>query len=66
MVSATQRLGKMLDFAKNKGRLKQYLRNTNVQWMRFDLNDVKEMRVDDDEESELRLRKGDLLICEGG
>jgi type I restriction enzyme, S subunit len=61
-----QRLGKMLDAAKNKGELKPYLRNTNVQWMRFDLDDVKEMRIEEREEIELRLKKGDLLICEGG
>lgn len=61
-----QRLGKMLDGAKNKGELKPYLRNTNVQWMRFELDDVKEIRVEEKEKSELRLTKGDLLICEGG
>jgi type I restriction enzyme, S subunit len=61
-----QRLGKMLDNAKNKGTLKPYLRNTNAQWMRFELGDVKAMRIEEFEEDELRLRKGDLLICEGG
>jgi type I restriction enzyme S subunit len=61
-----QRLGKMLDVAKNKGELKPYLRNTNVQWMRFELGDVKEMRIEEAEQTELRLKKGDLLICEGG
>ena len=61
-----QRLGKMLDGAKNKGELKPYLRNTNLQWMRFELADLKEMRVEKREEGELRLKKGDLLICEGG
>jgi type I restriction enzyme S subunit len=61
-----QRLGKMLDAQKNKGQLKPYLRNTNVQWLVFDLNDVKEMRIEKEEEAELRLRYGDLLVCEGG
>ena len=61
-----QRLGKMLDAQKNRGKSKPYLRNTNVQWMRFELNDVKEMRVEEREEEELRLKHGDLLICEGG
>ncbi len=61
-----QRLGKMLDAQKNRGELKPYLRNTNVQWMRFELDDVKEMRVEEREEEELRLTYGDLLICEGG
>jgi type I restriction enzyme S subunit len=61
-----QRLGKMLDFSKNQGELKPYLRNTNVQWMRFELGDVKEMRLGGKDQDQLRLRYGDLLICEGG
>ena len=61
-----QRLGKMLDAQKNRGESKPYLRNTNVQWMRFELDDVKEMPVEEREEEELRLKHGDLLICEGG
>lgn len=61
-----QRLGKMLDAAKNKGELKSYLRNTNVQWMLFKLDDVKKMPIETREEDELRLKKDDLLICEGG
>jgi len=61
-----QRLGKMLDVQKNRGKSKPYLRNTNVQWMRFELDDVKEMRVEEREEEELRLKYADLLICEGG
>lgn len=63
---ADTRLGKMLDKAKNRGHLKPYLRNTNVQWFRFDLSDVKELRLEDAELSELRVLPGDLLICEGG
>jgi type I restriction enzyme S subunit len=61
-----QRLGKMLDSAKNSGRLRPYLRNTNVQWSRFELEDVKLMRIGDAEADEYRLHDGDLLICEGG
>ena len=60
------RLGKMLDAAKNQGALKPYLRNTNVQWGRFDLCDIKEMRLTEGELNEFRLLNGDLLICEGG
>lgn len=61
-----QRLGKMLDKGKNKGKLYPYLRNTNVQWLRFDLSDVKEMRFEDNEIEEYEVRPGDLLVCEGG
>jgi type I restriction enzyme, S subunit len=60
------RLGKMLDKAKNKGTLRRYLRNVNVRWFGFDLSDVFEMRFEDDEIEEFSLRKGDVLICEGG
>jgi type I restriction enzyme S subunit len=61
-----QRLGKMLDQKGNRGDLKPYLRNTNVQWMRFQLDDIKELRLESDELEEYRLLPGDLLICEGG
>lgn len=61
-----QRLGKMLDQKGNRGQLKPYLRNTNVQWMRFALDDIKQLRLEVDELEEYRLRPGDLLICEGG
>jgi type I restriction enzyme, S subunit len=61
-----QRLGKMLDQKGNRGDLKPYLRNTNVQWMRFQLDDIKELRLESEELEEFRLVPGDLLICEGG
>lgn len=56
----------MLDAAKNRGVLKPYLRNINVQWFRFDLDAIKEIRLAPDELDEFRLEDGDLLICEGG
>lgn len=61
-----QRLGKMLDQRGNRGDLKPYLRNTNVQRMELRLNDIKELRLEPDELNEYRLLPGDLLICEGG
>jgi type I restriction enzyme, S subunit len=60
------RLGKMLDRAKNKGQMRRYLRNANVRWFDFDLNDVLEMPFEDSELSEFQLDVGDILICEGG
>ena len=63
---ANTRLGKMLDAAKNTGALRPYLRNTNVQWFEFNLDDVKELRLEDYELDEFRVENGDLLICEGG
>jgi type I restriction enzyme S subunit len=63
---AETRLGKMLDAAKNKGGLKPYLRNANVQWDRFELDDLKELRLEASELDEYSVKVGDLLICEGG
>ena len=63
---ADNRLGKMLDKAKNTGKRYPYLRNTNVQWRHIDLDDVKEISLEASELEEFRLLPGDLLICEGG
>ena len=63
---AKSRLGKMLDRTKNRGTPHKYLRNINVRWFDFDLTDLSEMRLEDSELSELSLRYGDVLICEGG
>lgn len=62
----TSCLGKMLDKAKNQGKPRRYLRNINVRWFGFDLSDVQEMRVTDDEVERYSIRKGDLVVCEGG
>ncbi|EGR1072380.1 restriction endonuclease subunit S, partial [Vibrio cholerae] len=63
---AISRLGKMLDKSKNLGNPLPYLRNTNVQWHRFDLEDIKRMKIEDAEKEEFLVLPGDLLICEGG
>lgn len=63
---AEHRLGKMLDKRRNEGTPRPYLRNVNVRWHGFDLGDVREMRVGDDEMEKYTVRKGDLVICEGG
>ena len=59
-------LGKMLDMKKNKGEIHPYLCSINVQWGRFDLSPLKQMGFEDDERERYSVRKGDLLICEGG
>jgi type I restriction enzyme S subunit len=63
---AEHRLGKMLDQQKNSGTPRPYLRNTNVHWFRFELDSIKELRLEDTELETYTLRKGDVLICEGG
>ena len=37
-----------------------------MRWFGFDLSDVQEMRVADDEVERYSIRKGDLVVCEGG
>jgi type I restriction enzyme S subunit len=59
-------LGKMLDKHKNKGELKPYLRNLNVRWDGFDLDDILEMRFEEGEDDRYGIKEGDLIICEGG
>lgn len=60
-------LGKMLSPAAKVGSSPlPYLRNQNVQWSRFDLRDIAHMDFSETEQEKFMLRKGDLLVCEGG
>lgn len=59
-------LGKMLDKQKNRGTPRPYLRNINVRWGRFELDDVQEMPFETDELERYSVRRGDLVVCEGG
>lgn len=60
-------LGKMLSpKSKTGANPLPYLRNANVQWDRFDLADVARMDFDEREAAKFALRRGDLLVCEGG
>ncbi|HSW42738.1 MAG TPA: restriction endonuclease subunit S [Patescibacteria group bacterium] len=60
-------LGKMLSPAAKRGvRPLPYLRNANVQWNGFDLTDVAEMDFTEVQEAKFLLRKGDVLVVEGG
>lgn len=59
-------LGKMLDKEKNRGIMQNYLRNANVRWFNFDLSDVSQMRIEEDEHERFSIVKNDLIICEGG
>ncbi|MEE9954487.1 restriction endonuclease subunit S [Enterobacter quasihormaechei] len=59
-------LGKMLDQNKNKGDFQPYLGNSNVRWGYFDLEDLSLMKFEEHESDRYGIRKGDLIICEGG
>ncbi|MCD8160393.1 MAG: restriction endonuclease subunit S [Clostridiales bacterium] len=64
---AISRLGKMLDAKKQTGKCAfPYLANFNVQWFRFDLDNLNQMDFDEDDRIEFELKDGDLLVCEGG
>ena len=65
MIAVTE-LGKTLDKAKNQGDCKPYLCSINVYWSGIDLTTVKEARFEESELPKYKLKKGDLLICEGG
>ena len=60
------RLGKMLDQNKNKGELMPYLANVNVRWGAIDLDNLREMRFEDNELDTVGLKYGDIVMCEGG
>lgn len=60
------RLGKMLDKSKNTGVPTKYLGNINVRWFEFELSNLQEILVSEQEQLELSVKPGDVLICEGG
>ncbi|MCT1435939.1 hypothetical protein [Brachybacterium paraconglomeratum] len=63
----TIELGKMLDDKRQTGAHSlPYLRNTNVQWDKIDIEDLKEMDIPETEYSRYTVKPGDLMICEGG
>ena len=63
----SQILGKMLDTKKVVGdHLLPYLRNTDVQWDRINVDDLPTMDISPNEYERYTVRPGDLLVCEGG
>jgi len=59
-------LGKMLDAAKNAGTPKMYIGNRAVQWGHIDLGAAGHVPLSQGDILRFRLRRGDLLVCEGG
>ena len=59
-------LGKMLDAQKNKGELKPYIRNLNIQWYRVNVDNLNMMPFESHETDKYSVKYGDILICEGG
>ena len=60
-------LGKMLDSKRITGtRLAPYLRNVDVQWDYVNTEDLPNMDFSESDRERFALRRGDLLVCEGG
>ncbi|MDR2180667.1 MAG: restriction endonuclease subunit S [Synergistaceae bacterium] len=59
-------LGKMLNKEKNCGEYEPYLANINVRWGSFDIENLSKMRFENHEQEKYGLKKGDLVVCEGG
>jgi type I restriction enzyme, S subunit len=60
-------LGKMLDAKQHTGRHPvAYLRNADVQWDHINTRELPLMDIEPDDLERYTLRRGDLLICEGG
>ena len=63
----TTQLGKMLNSEAASGPDQYpYIKNTNVRWDHFDLDDLPTMTFDASDRQRCELRVGDVLICEGG
>lgn len=58
--------GKALKKSDTTGRKLTYITTSNVYWDRFELNSLKTMHFQDDEIEKCTVKKGDLLVCEGG
>lgn len=63
----TTELGKMLNTNTAAGPEQYpYIKNTNVKWDHFDLEDLPTMTFKADDRRRCELRPGDVVICEGG
>lgn len=61
------KLGKMLDKNKHRsGHLLPYLNNLAVRWNDFDTSNLPRMYFTDSDLAKYALRKGDVVVCEGG
>ena len=58
--------GKALNSSNTSGQLRKYLTTSNVYWNSFDFTTIKEMYFKDEELDKCSIKKGDLLVCEGG
>lgn len=58
--------GKALNASDTQGQLQEYITTSNLYWDRFELDNLKMMPFTDSEIEKCTVKKGDLLVCEGG
>lgn len=58
--------GKALNSSDKNGRSYEYITTSNVYWNEFKLDQLKQMLFTDEELEKCSIRKGDLLVLEGG
>lgn len=62
----THNTGKALNQTNKEGMLLEYITTSNLYWDHFELNNLRKMYFTDNEIEKCTIRKGDLLVCEGG
>ena len=63
---AQHNTGKTLDKGRNTGKQFEYITTSNVYWDGFELTALKEMPIEENNIDRFTVKKGDLLVCEGG
>ena len=58
--------GKALNSSNTKGDVHHYITTSNLYWDCFKLDQLRSMPFTEDEMGKCSLKKGDLLVCEGG
>ena len=58
--------GKALNGSNQKGVFRDYITTSNLYWNSFILGKLRSMPFTDDELDKCTVKKGDLLVCEGG
>ncbi|MBO4639557.1 MAG: restriction endonuclease subunit S, partial [Treponema sp.] len=58
--------GKALKKSNNIGTLRNYITTSNLYWNSFDFTEVRSMYFTDEELEKCTIKKGDLILCNGG
>ena len=58
--------GKALNAKDTQGQMLEYITTSNLYWDHFELKELKKMPFTDEEVEKCTVKKGDLLVCEGG